>query len=220
MKKVCILGGSFNPPTLGHIELAEFLLGNNFDEVWITPCYDHMFGKNLESSTDRIKMCEIASRKNEKIKIFDYEIKNKLSGSTYDLVRSLTNDELDADITFAIGQDNANSIDKWHKSNELLKIAKFVVITRVGINSKSNWYNKFPHIHLDANGKVSGTSSTEAKEYIYKHGRSANNPMLDDEVLGYIRENFLYLSEEERRHISNESQTIINLFKKIKSLTN
>ena len=39
LKKVGILGGSFDPPTISHLQLAsEALNVLKFDEIWMVPC--------------------------------------------------------------------------------------------------------------------------------------------------------------------------------------
>ena len=41
-RKVAILGGSFNPPTITHLQIASETLNlcAEIDEVWIVPCGD------------------------------------------------------------------------------------------------------------------------------------------------------------------------------------
>jgi len=75
--KVAILGGAFNPITIGHIQLAQFVLNTSgeFDEVWIMPANNHMAGKEMESPEHRYKMCEHAAQVDGRIKVFNYEIK-------------------------------------------------------------------------------------------------------------------------------------------------
>jgi nicotinic acid mononucleotide adenylyltransferase len=50
-KKVAILGGSFDPPTLAHIELACEIYNTHedVDAVWLVPCGDGRSDKNLRS---------------------------------------------------------------------------------------------------------------------------------------------------------------------------
>ena len=38
-RRIGILGGSFDPPTIGHLQLASQTLNLlGFDEVWLIPC--------------------------------------------------------------------------------------------------------------------------------------------------------------------------------------
>jgi nicotinic acid mononucleotide adenylyltransferase len=49
---VAILGGSFDPPTISHIQIASEIYNTNedVDEVWITPCGDGRGDKNLKTA--------------------------------------------------------------------------------------------------------------------------------------------------------------------------
>ena len=75
--KVGLYGGAFNPVTLAHTQICRETL-KIVDEVWMMPCYGHMFGKQLEHPDFRLDMCQLAARNDPKIKVFNYEIKHQL----------------------------------------------------------------------------------------------------------------------------------------------
>ena len=61
-KKVAILGGSFDPPTIAHVQVvAEVYNECQFiDEVWIVPCGDARSDKKLKANgKDRIAMLKL-----------------------------------------------------------------------------------------------------------------------------------------------------------------
>jgi len=166
MSNIAIFGGSFNPPTTGHIAFVKFLL-KHFDEVWVTPCSTHMFNKDMASSWDRLEMCEIAFGSIPNAKVFDYEICNNLSGATIDLVTSLLDDPVTDghNLCCAIGMDNANNFHKWIESEKLLDLVPFVVVPRQGeeIDNTIDWYRKPPHRLLIPDDAIPNTSSTEVR---------------------------------------------------------
>ena len=58
--QVALLGGSFNPPHVGHLLAAQYVRATQgVDEVWLMPAYRHPFGKALESFEHRVRMCEL-----------------------------------------------------------------------------------------------------------------------------------------------------------------
>lgn len=203
--KVAILGGAFDPVHNGHIQVAKFVLDTSttFDEVWLMPAYNHMNGKKMVSAAHRIKMCELAAKVDGRIKVFDYEIRNKLSGQTYQTVKLLQEEDFAKDkfdFSLIIGQDNANSFDKWVDYDHLEKLIRFVVIPRKGVlpNPKVNWYLKPPHIYLqnDEQNSLTEVSSTKVKEWLKLYGRNGYSRVDDfnmkKEVFDYIHSNEVY----------------------------
>ncbi len=200
-KTIGILGGSFNPPTIGHIKLAEFALNNSdLDQVWIMPCNSHRFKSKLESTEHRLKMCKIACTESEfNIRTSNFEIKHNLSGSTYDTNRLLQRRYPDKTFKFIIGMDNAKDINSWKNTEHLKANIPFVVVSRQGVVSadSNEWYNVSPHLFLNAGDKVPETSSTESRELLNKHKKEASNQGLDrllsKQVQKYIYENNIYI---------------------------
>jgi nicotinate-nucleotide adenylyltransferase len=206
--KVAILGGAFNPITPGHIEVAQFVLNSSktFDEVWLLPCANHMYGKKLESPKHRLNMCHLASKIDRRIKVSNFEIINKLSGETYHMVKKFLETDMGknmVDISLIIGMDNANTFEKWVNYEELERMIRFVVVPRTGESPKRgvNWYRKTPHIFLEPEKPILEISSTvlrEAFSDFWTNGNSANPVLLDmrargfDEILDYVVEHKLY----------------------------
>jgi nicotinate-nucleotide adenylyltransferase len=174
---IAILGGAFDPITVGHVAVAEFLLNvsSQFDEVWVTPCYKHLYNKKMASAEYRLELCRLATKHDRRIKVWDYEIKHKLGGETYNLVKRLLSDKEYYDkysFSIVIGMDNANTaFDKWMNFEDLERLIPFVVVTRSGIDIKheSNWYLKSPHKFLVPEKPLPEVSSTIVKEDISLH---------------------------------------------------
>lgn len=196
--KVAILGGAFDPITLGHIQSAQFVLNTSgeFDEVWLMPAYNHMYGKKMADANHRLKMCEYAAQVDGRIKVFNYEIKNELAGETFNFFKRLKTDkELNEIFNFSmiIGEDNANTFDKWVNYKELERMVRFVVIPRKGVqlDPNVNWFLKPPHIYLNAETDIMKISSTEVRENLKSKWPGAVEG-LDPKVLKYIIDNKLY----------------------------
>lgn len=196
--KVAILGGAFNPITIGHIQTAQFVLNTSgeFDEVWLMPAYNHMAGKDMVSPEHRLKMCEIAAEIDGRIKVFDYEVKNQLAGETFNFFKRLKTDkDLNEKFNFSmiIGQDNANNFDKWVNYKELERMVRFVIVPRKGVEPdiNVNWYIKEPHIFLNNETEIMEISSTQVRESL-KNKWPGVVEGLDYKVLKYIIYNKLY----------------------------
>ena len=203
--RVAILGGAFDPIHKGHIQLAQFVLNTSgqFDEVWLMPNFRSISGKEMVSAEHRLKMCEIAAKVDNRIKVFDYEIRNKLKGETYYFFKKLKEEkELTEKYQFAmiIGLDNANSFDKWVNYEELERLAQFVIVPRAGIerDMNINWYLQKPHIFLNNQTNIIEISSSEIRELFNKDSIVKLEKLLnylDHDVYKYILTNKLYKNE-------------------------
>jgi len=196
---VAIFGGAFNPVTNGHIETAKFVLNTSkiFDEVWIMPCYQHMYGKKLESPEVRLEMLHEAVKVDGRIKVFDYEIRNQFKGDSYNFVKRLQEDSLYKDthnFSFIMGMDNANTFDQWVNHEELEKLIRFVIVPRKGIQSNSNinWYLQPPHIYLSADSPISEISSTDVRKAVKEKNADFLAKNIPFNVYAIIKEKRLY----------------------------
>lgn len=199
--KVAILGGAFNPVTRGHVRVAEIVLNTSktFDEVWFMPAYGHMYNKKMANVKHRLKMCEMAVKNDGRLKVFDYEIKKKLSGETYQTVKLLLEEGFaknQYDFSMIIGQDNANTFDKWVNHEELERMMRFVIVPRKGYTKipKGAWYLRPPHIFLQ-NETTVPCSSTEVREMLNNGSmdkRTSLAPLVNSDVLDYITDKGLY----------------------------
>jgi len=200
------MGGSFNPPTLGHLELAQLvLLSSEVEEVWVVPCCIHLQKDEMTNPTHRLAMCELAFKGSD-INVCDYEIKHNLDGSAFDFVTKLLKDESmqDYEFKYIVGMDNAENILTWKKTKELMALISFIVVPRDGLYRSSDtiddnpWYKQEPHVFIDK--KVRNVSSTIVREWLKNgfdpHWASISEERLGQEmnaeVLKYINENHLY----------------------------
>jgi len=200
---VALLGGAFDPVHIGHIAVAQLVLDTSrfFDEVWLVPCYRHMYGKQLEPFKHRIAMCRLAAAIDGRIKVFDYEGKHKLRGETSRFITKLLDDDKYTEeyrFAFIIGLDNARGILKWPYSEELRRKIPFVVVPRPGErgDKRVQWYLKAPHMFIQPDGQIRqqlvDCSSTDIRRDLARQGYDYPKRVLDEIVLKYIMENGLY----------------------------
>ena len=202
--KVAILGGAFDPITKGHIQVAQFVLDSSktFDEVWLMPCYQHMHGKEMVSPHLRLEMCSLACKNDGRIKVFDYEMRNKLAGETYHTMKRLFDEDFakdQYDFSLIIGMDNANHFDTWVNFEDLERMMRFVVVPRTGEerDSGTDWYLKPPHIFLRADKPLMEVSSSMVREELDRPTLAVLRmnkllDMMDEQVLNFIFKNKLY----------------------------
>ena len=192
--KIAILGGSFNPPHLGHTLIAQQILDFlNFDEIWLTPCYQHTFLKHLALIPDRVKMVKMIV--DDRIKFSDEEIKNKLSGDTIYLLDILTKKYPKDDFSFIIGSDNLSGFKRWGRWEKLITNYKFIIFPRPNFSGNLSQYElddpkyKFQLLN-DPLLVTSDISSTKIRERIKKEISIKN--LVTRKVGDYILKKNLY----------------------------
>lgn len=198
-QNIAILGGAFNPVTKGHIQIAEYLLKTlkNLSEVWIMPCYSHVYHKKLVSPEHRLEMCRLAIGPRTDIMLFDYETKKQFSMGTYYLLVDLLNEDFikkQFRIHMIIGMDNANTFHYWIQHKKLMDLIPFITLPRRGIEAvpEIDWYKKPPHVFLDSKEAIMEVSSTEVRALIKEQDYESAGKLVHPEVLEYIRMHQLY----------------------------
>jgi len=200
-KKVGILGGSFNPITKAHIQIARHVFDNSaIQEIWLMPVYNHLQKSGLESYTHRFNMCKIAAEPfSEFITVSNFEAEHELSGSVFELMEKLRETHKDTEFYYIIGMDQANNFHTW-KNWELLKdTTKFIVFPRQGIEEdllKADWYTKAPHLYSPPliGYPIMDISSTKIREMLKEIDTdyAKLEKVLDGHVLNYICYEELY----------------------------
>ncbi|MEK7166643.1 MAG: nicotinate-nicotinamide nucleotide adenylyltransferase, partial [Patescibacteria group bacterium] len=126
-----ILGGSFNPPHLGHILAAQQVLDyTSISEVWFLPAYKHTFDKPLAPVADRVAMIKLVKFSGTRVSTL--EVDYKLSGDTIELVPLFKKLYPNDSFTFIIGSDQLVTFTKWGSWESLLQKLPFLVVPRAG----------------------------------------------------------------------------------------
>ncbi len=195
MKKIGILGGSFDPVHNGHLAIAKTVLEQKVvDEVWFMPNLKSKYKEQVASPEDRLRMLEIATRYMRNVKVSDLEIKRGTYSYTYDTAMALKNQK--DKYYFIIGADSFYDLNNWYKSDELLDIANFIIVNRdalafASLSKQANFYTfsrggDYIAVKMD---RVD-VSSTIIRKNLAK-GKSVKG-MLPDTVIQYIMEKKLY----------------------------
>lgn len=198
VKNIGLLGGSFNPVTAGHIEIAKYAL-KLLDEVILIPCNNHSWAKPLIDFKHRFEMCQLAITKDMSVQ--DYELRYNLPGDTFSLIEKLKQDKVykNSNLFFIIGADEANDFRYWKNFIVLSNMITFIVVRRPGV-ALSFWARSYftePHIILRANSAVPEISSSDIRKHFldyYATGKVSSllKRKLDPKVFDYIVKNGLY----------------------------
>ena len=137
MKKIGLLGGSFDPPHKGHLFIsleAKKIL--KLDEIWwlVTPQNPLKISKPA-TYVERVKNCKSISR-NLPIKIREIE-KNINSDYSYKTISYLVNHYKSIKFFWLMGADNLINFHKWEKWQKIFNNMSIVIFRRHGYNTKA-----------------------------------------------------------------------------------
>lgn len=164
MKKIAIYGGSFDPIHVGHIAVAKEA-SSYVDEVWMMPCFNHMYDKKMRPAINRLAFARLAIDGLNKIHVSNFEIKYELTCGTYDTLKLLQQYYPDCEFSLVIGQDNADTIEKWKNSQKLINEFRVIVCSRHEHSTVDKWYLKPPHIYV-RDLDIPEISSTKIREWL------------------------------------------------------
>ncbi|MED3661497.1 nicotinate-nucleotide adenylyltransferase [Ureibacillus sp. FSL K6-8385] len=142
MKKVGILGGTFNPPHIGHLIMAnEVYHALKLDEVRFMPnaIAPHKTMPKDSTAENRLRMVELLVKPFKEFTVETIELERGGVSYTYDTMVALKEREPDTEFYFIIGGDMIDTLHTWHKIDELLELVKFVGIRRPGTKSQTSY---------------------------------------------------------------------------------
>ena len=137
-KRLGILGGSFDPPHLGHLKISsEAKKRYKLNKVIWAVTKQNPFKYNTRYDLkNRILLSKKLTKNKKFIEIICYENKIK-SARTYKLLVYLKKKYANFELYFIMGADNLINFHKWYKWKEISKICNIIVFDRLGYKSKS-----------------------------------------------------------------------------------
>ncbi len=137
LKKIGLLGGSFDPPHKGHLYLSNKSLKLfKLDKViWTITKKNPLKEKPFFSLNFRKKLCLKLIRGNKKVQLKFYEDKIKSNNSIV-LIKYLKK-RINCEIFFIIGSDNLINLHKWKNYRKLIEMTKIIVFSRKGFDTKA-----------------------------------------------------------------------------------
>ena len=204
-----IFGGSFDPIHKGHIESLKSVIKKlNLSKVLVIPNkVSPLKDLSVASSSEKIKMLEIAFKDLKEIEIEDYELKKEGPSFMIETLQYL-NKKLGKEKHFLliIGEDSFQSFNRWKNYQHIVKMTSILVMNRPGLNNDLT--TKAIELHQayientcrDNNfkkGKIyfikikpNPASSTHIRENI--DDQNVLSEGLDDDVLKYLKEQKIY----------------------------
>ena len=135
---VALLGGVFDPPHQGHIDigLSALQLEAVAEVIWI-PCarIPHHKAAPVAPAEARLQMVERICSEIDGFTVDDLEFHREGPSYTVDTVRTLSQRLGDKPLLWIVGADNADKIAQWKSAEELWQMAIPVVAPRPGVET-------------------------------------------------------------------------------------
>ena len=136
VRKVGIFGGTFDPPHLGHLILAEEIRETfDIEEIHFMPCHEppHKDRADLTDARHRFAMVAAATRDNRAFVASSIEVDRPGKSFSIDTVRALREEMGDSgEIIFVAGLDAFVDIETWKDYEQFLDLCHVVVVSRPG----------------------------------------------------------------------------------------
>ena len=132
--KLGVLGGTFDPIHLGHVAMAEVGAdGAGLDRVLLIPASvpPHRAAATAPAG-DRLAMARLAATGHPRLEVSDIELRRPGPSYTVDTLRALAAEWPGSDLHLLLGWDVAREIGSWYAPEEVLRLARPVVVTRPG----------------------------------------------------------------------------------------
>ncbi len=190
MANLGVFGGTFDPPHIGHLILAQSACEQlNLDKIIIIPAgkQPHKSNLNISSGKARLEMLELAIAGDDRFEISDIELGSDDISYTYKTISRLRELYPENELYFLIGGDNISDIETWMKPEEIFGKAVVAAAMRPEYEPSGKFKNDIRLFNMPP----IGLSSTEIRDMV-KNKRSIKY-LVPEKVENYIRKNKLYI---------------------------
>lgn len=195
---VGVFGGSFDPPHLGHAEVASSFWENfpNAKELLIVPNHISPWKQNKKTSPELILNLVQTQFKNfPNTKVWDWEIKRGTPSYTEETILELLKVRPNAGLALLIGEDNYSEFHKWKNWENILDTIDSLLVFRRFSESipQNEKLQKFENKIVFLQNRIIEAASVDLREELPKCILDNRKPIaLSDEVWDIILKNRSY----------------------------
>ena len=193
-KKVCIFGGTFDPPHFAHAEIIEQAKAQlEADLVIVVPCGQPVHKLYTSESKHRLEMAKLAFSHLENTVVSSFEVKKARKSFSLYTLKHFRRKYKRAELFFIIGSDSLEDFPNWYKPEELASLAQIAVVGRANHDFRKakqvfeKTYKSKPVVFKNEPVNISATELRIMTEF----GLSTEQ-FISGEVIKYIADNNLY----------------------------
>lgn len=194
-KKYAFFGGSFNPPTYGHIDLAENTVKEfGLDKLFFVPVGNNYNKKGLIDEKHRYNMLKMACENKSSLDVSDIELnsnKNFNASEVFKMIQSKYNED---EVYFVLGADNLEKMPNWDNLQELSKY-NYIILERGNkkvediIANNQFLRDNRNRFKIIKDQELMNISSTQLRNAINSKNIKDAEKITDKKIIDYYRNN-------------------------------
>ena len=172
-KTIAVLGGTFDPPHLGHLALARGVADAlGLARVFLVPTGNPHFklGEGVTPVAARMAMTKLLAAEDERLEVSAIEAERPGITYTVDTLEELQRLHPGSPLVFIVGGDSAAHIWRWRAADKLARLCTVVAVARPGYDftaakrdlEASGMGFDVRYLHLD----VPDVSSTQVRQRV------------------------------------------------------
>tara|TARA_A100001011_G_scaffold377037_1_gene440275 strand:+ start:119 stop:688 length:570 start_codon:yes stop_codon:yes gene_type:complete len=187
--KIFLYGGTFDPVHLGHTKIID-KISLLCHKTIVVPTHKSPGKNNFPNanSNNRYEMLNLLYEKSKNIEISQYELMQNKTTYSVNTINYYKSKYKKANISFVLGLDLFQSLDKWYKIEEIKEKINFVVLNRSNCLKMNNNSEQIKFLE-DFNVEV---SSSKIRELLKQNEFKQVKKMLPLKVFNYIIDKGLY----------------------------
>lgn len=183
--------GSFNPVHIGHLIIANHLLGHTaLEQVWfvVSPQNPLKPKQSLLNEYDRLHLVELAIEDNDRLRSSNVEFNLPRPSYTVDTLAYLFDKHPQHHFSLLMGSDNLNSLRRWKNHEQILKHHHIYVYRRD--SDMDQELERHPSVTILEGVPILAISASFIREQV-REGRSIQY-LVPDQVRDYIEKANLF----------------------------
>ena len=203
--RIVVMGGSFNPPTVGHFKLMQAAIDavGGVSGIFVPASHEYVAKKlkkqqcrqDTLSEPIRLAMLESFCRKDKRMKVSKVQMEKKRQGHDFELLEEIQREYPESKIYFVVGSDKLLVLPRWHRIDEFLE--KFnILVAKRGEDDLEKIKEEIPYLarHMEAftvfsvPEEINGISSSLFRERLRAQDERVSE-LVTEEVWAIMNEN-------------------------------
>ncbi len=193
-----ILGGTFDPPHIGHLALAQDAWARlPLDRVLFVPAAQppHKLNAVATPAPTRLEMVQAAIGTDDRFEATAMELERSGPSFTVDTLRDLTERQPDTELFLLLGADQFRELATWREPAAIASLATLVLVPRPGFDAEDALAGARRALPASARTCRLDTTRIEVSSTEIRRRRAAGEPiryLVPDDVLRVIERDALY----------------------------